>query len=100
MKGSHAHAQNAPIEWFLSTTGLEVVYEAAEQDLLVAYPVIDIHVRKKVWPPRIPLWLLLRLLYIQNIAYISPQEVVHIILSLGPDTGKRVEINEMKAVSY
>ena len=38
---AHAHAQNAPLEWFSSTPGLGVA-EAVEQDLLVVYLVIDI----------------------------------------------------------
>ena len=41
---AHSHAQNAPLEQFLSIPGLGVVFhiKAVEQDLLVAYPVIDI----------------------------------------------------------
>ena len=40
---AHAHAQNAPLEWFLSTTGLRVVARLLiERDVLVAYLLIYI----------------------------------------------------------
>ena len=41
---AHTHAQNAPLEQFLSIPGLGVDHvQAVEQDLLVAYLVINIH---------------------------------------------------------
>ena len=39
---AHAHAQNAPLEWFSSTPGMSRA-EGTEGDLLVVYPVIHIH---------------------------------------------------------
>ena len=41
---AHAHAQNAPLEWFSSIPWLRVVstVQALERHLLVAYPVIHI----------------------------------------------------------
>ena len=40
-KVAHAHAQNSPLEWFSSTPRSRAL--AVERDMLLAYPVIDIH---------------------------------------------------------